>query len=95
VADASLELGELTDLLIARIRVVMALDEEVDAQARFDEDLHADSLDLVEVIEGVERDLAGRGIEVSIADDELLNLQTIDDAARCILANASSGEQPA
>jgi acyl carrier protein len=91
MADAPIQLDELTAMLIARIRTVMAL-EEVDEHDRFDEDLHADSLDLVEVIEGVERELADRGIDASIADDELLNLLTVADAARCIMANAALAE---
>jgi acyl carrier protein len=95
VADAPIGLDELTAMLTTRIQEVMALDEEVDEHARFDEDLHADSLDLVEVIEGVERDLAARGVAVSISDDELLNLQTVADAARCIQENATGSDGPA
>jgi acyl carrier protein len=81
---------EVRQLVAARLTSVLALDDEVDPEARFDEDLHADSLDLVEVIEGVERDLAERGVEVALADDELLELETVADAVRAIHAAAAT-----
>lgn len=77
------------ELLTARLAAVLAIDPAVvTPDARFDEDLQADSLDLVEVIEGVEQDLRGRGIEVSMSDDELATLQTVGDAAGRLAALA-------
>jgi acyl carrier protein len=86
----ALGVDEVRRLVVARLVSVLALDGEVDGDARFDEDLHADSLDLVEVIEGVERDLAARGLEVALADDELLDLETVGDAVRRIHAAATT-----
>jgi acyl carrier protein len=76
-------------LLCARLASVLALDGPIAGDARFDEDLHADSLDLVEVIEGVERDLGERGADVALPDDELLDLRTVDDAVARIAAAAA------
>jgi acyl carrier protein len=74
--------AKILALLEQRLAVVLALDPtEIDEASRFDEDLHADSLDLVEVIEAVERELAERGSPVSVSDDELLGLETVGQAA--------------
>jgi acyl carrier protein len=81
LADAAITVEEVAALVAARIAAVLALDVEVGPQARFDEDLHADSLDLVEVIEGVEQDLAARGADVALDDEALLGLRTVGDAA--------------
>lgn len=60
--------------------------ENVDASAnaitlesRFDEDLHADSLEKVEVVMGLEE-----AFQIEIPDDELDNLKTVGDLARLI-----------
>ena len=68
-------------LLTERISVVLAVDEPVTAQTRFDEDLHADSLDLVEVVESVERTLRDRGFSLQVNDDALLAAETVGQAA--------------
>jgi acyl carrier protein len=82
---------EVTELLRSRLAAVLATDaERIDSTARFDEDLQADSLDLVEVVEGVERDLASRGLEVAIPDDELASLATVAEAAERIASSVRS-----
>ncbi|MEW5883845.1 MAG: acyl carrier protein [Armatimonadota bacterium] len=60
--------------------------ENVDASAnaitlesRFDEDLHADSLEKVEVVMGLEE-----AFQIEIPDDELDNLKTVGDLVRLI-----------
>lgn len=73
---------DILGLLVARLATVLAIEaDEIGRESRFDEDLHADSLDLVEVIEGVERDLEGRGVAVRLPEDELLDVRTVGDAA--------------
>jgi acyl carrier protein len=81
--------GETEDvlaLLTERISVVLAVDEPVTAQTRFDEDLHADSLDLVEVVEGVEQALRQAGFSIAVDDDALLSSLTVGEAAQHIAA---------
>jgi acyl carrier protein len=81
-------------LLVARIRSVMALDDaDIGPDTRFDEDLHADSLDLVEVIEAVERDLVARGVRATLPDEDLTSLRTVGDAAARIAALARPGAE--
>ena len=89
----SLDAGAVLDLVVERVRTVLDLPaERVTPDSRFDEDLHADSLDLVEVVESVERVLGKRGITVSLPDDELLALTTVGEAAHRIAAAAGLGE---
>lgn len=78
---------EVLGLLAARLSVVLGLgDMPVTADTRFDEDLHADSLDLVEVVESVERALRDDGYALSVDDDVLLAAQTVGEAAQHIAA---------
>lgn len=73
---------QILALLVERLGAVLGVGEdELDEAARFDEDLHADSLDLVEVIESVERALAERGVYVTMSDEELVGLRTVGEAA--------------
>ena len=77
---------EIYSLLAPRLQAVLALDAPPAPTARFDEDLHADSLDLVEVVEGVEQDLAAAGVEVRLPEDDLRALGTVRDAAEALAA---------
>ena len=82
---------EVLALLAERITVILGLDgTPVTAQTRFDEDLHADSLDLVEVVESVERTLRDRGYAVTVADEELLVVPTVGEAAQRIAAGLTT-----
>ena len=83
---------EVLSLLSERITVVLGLgDEPVTAATRFDEDLHADSLDLVEVVESVEKALRERGYQLSVDDDALLAATTVGEAADQIAAGLADG----
>lgn len=87
---------EVMALMVGRVAAVMAIDPAtVSGASRFDEDLHADSLDLVEVIEGVERDLSERGHRLSLSDEELLGLRTVAEAARRIAGTATAAGEGA
>ncbi len=86
MAESLITVDDVRAALTQRIAAVLAVDADLPPEARFDEDLHADSLDLVEVIEGVERDLAARGAAVSLDDDVLLALRTVGEAAEAIHA---------
>lgn len=84
---------DVLELIRAKVTDVLGLDDTtVDARTRFDEDLHADSLDLLEVVEGVEKALRDQGYAVEVADDELLAVATVGEAADCITAGLGAGE---
>ena len=74
--------GDLLTLVIEQLCAVMAVDRDrVRPETRLSEDLHADSLDRVEMIERVEEALRRRGVAVRVPQDELAGLQTVGQAA--------------
>lgn len=93
MSETPITSDDVLSLLTERLEVVLDVPAgSVAPDARFDEDLHADSLDLVEVVESVERTLAERGVSVSLADDELVALQTVREAADRIAASAGGAD---
>lgn len=59
-------------------------DSAVVAEARFNEDLEADSIDLIEISGAVER-----AFDVEIADEELYELETVGAFAALIASKQS------
>jgi len=94
---------EVLELVVARIREVLGVgaDAAVLARAgaaswrdvRFDEDLHADSLDLVEIVEGTERELRRRGVPVEVGDADLAGVRAVGDAVDALVGR-SAGPAP-
>lgn len=83
---------EVLTLLTERVGVILGLGSQpVDEQSRFDEDLHADSLDIAEAVESVRQALRDRGYAVTEDDDRLLGAETVGEAARLISAELSDG----
>jgi acyl carrier protein len=81
---------QVLELLAERVAVVLGVDEVVTADTRFDQDLHADSLDLVEVVESVGRALRDKGYALTVDDDELLAVETVGEAAERIAAGITA-----
>ena len=78
-------MSRTTDDLLDAVRgaVAVVLDVEpasLTPSTRLREDLHADSLALVEIAERLERDVAARAPGFSVADDELDAVSTVADA---------------
>lgn len=81
---------ELERLVVERLAHVLALDpRRIRLSARFEEDLRADSLDLVEMIEATERALRARGFTVSLGDDDLRGLRTVGQAVERLHAHVT------
>jgi acyl carrier protein len=86
---------EVLALLLRHVSEVMALEEtQVQPASRFDEDLHADSLDLIEVVERMEADLRTRGVAVTLPDTALATVRTIQDVADRLHAHVASPTPP-
>jgi acyl carrier protein len=86
---------EVLALMVERVRDVMAIEgtglprgtrAAQWRDVRLDEDLHADSLDLVEMVEGVESELRRRGHRVSVDDADLADLDTVGDVVDAFVA---------
>lgn len=82
---------EIYSLLAPRLQAVLALDGPPARQARLSEDLRADSLDLLEVVEAVEADLAARGIVIQLPAEALQRVRTVDDAVEAVMENLPGG----
>ena len=52
----------------------------------FGDDLEADSLALIELVEALEEELAERGVELRIEDEDLEDLKTVRDAVDYVFA---------
>ena len=52
----------------------------------FGDDLDADSLALIELVEALEEDLAERGVELRIEDEDLEDFKTVRDAVDYVFA---------
>ncbi len=74
----------MTDKLFAKVRKLIAdhlgIDEEqINMDSSFKDDLNADSLDLVEMIMGLEE-----MFDIEIAEDEAESIKTVGDAVEYI-----------
>lgn len=91
--------GEVTgqgilELVIHHVAAVLDVRRtQLTAATRFDDDLHADSLDLLEVVEVVERELGRRGLTARISDDEFAELRTVGEVAERVAAAARPVER--
>lgn len=75
---------DIRNLLTTHLTEVLALDEPPPPDANLEADLHADSLDLVEVVEAVERELEAAGHPVTMPEERLLSLETVADVVAAI-----------
>jgi acyl carrier protein len=85
-----MQMAQSRDEVVATMREVLASELDVDADkvtadARFKEDLDADSLDLVEVVLALEEKF---GIE--IPDDEIASVKTVGEAADLVIAKQNA-----
>jgi len=85
-----MQMAQSRDDVVATMREVLASELDVDADkvnadARFKEDLDADSLDLVEVVLALEEKF---GIE--IPDDEIAGVKTVGEAADLVIAKQNA-----
>ncbi len=72
--------------IITKMRPILAenlgvAEEKITGEARFKEDLEADSLDLVEVVLSLEEQFS-----VEIPDDEIAGVKTVGEAADLVIA---------
>ena len=76
-------------LAMVRAQLADILEIEPDAineSSSFSEDLNADSLALIELVEGLEEELSSRVEDFRIDDDDLEDLRTVRDAVDYVTA---------
>jgi len=72
---------EVFGMIRERLAEILEIDEQtITLDAKFSEDLDADSLALIELVEALEEELGERTVGFSIDDDDLGDLHTVRDA---------------
>ena len=62
-------------------------ENDVTMNASFVDDLNADSLDLVELIMGIEEEFSKDGTNLEISDEDAEKIRTVQDAIDCLRDN--------
>ena len=72
---------EVLRLIRERLAEILEIDEDlVTLDARFADDLGADSLALIELVEALEEELGERTVGFSVDDEDLADLHTVREA---------------
>ena len=87
---ASIERSEVLDLVRERLADILEIDPSSIAEgASFADDLGADSLALIELVEALEEELSERSSGFRIDDDDLEDLRTVRDAVDYVVSRFS------
>ena len=75
------------DLVRDRLADILEIDPSgISEGASFSDDLDADSLALIELVEAIEEELGGRNAGFRIDDEDLEDLKTVRDAVDYVVA---------
>jgi acyl carrier protein len=78
---------EVLRILRERLAEILEIDEDrIKPASDFIEDLGADSLALIELVEALEEELGERTVGFSIDDEDLGDLRTVQDAVDYVVA---------
>lgn len=82
---------EVLTLIRDRLADILEIDpEDIAEGASFVDDLDADSLALIELVEALEEELGERASGFRIADEDLEDLKTVRDAVDYVMARLGS-----
>ena len=96
-AETHVELGpigpdDVFAIIRDRLAEILEIDESrITREARFRDDLDADSLALIELVEALEAELGERTVGFSIDDDDLGDLLTVGDAVDYVVQRLGAG----
>src|SRR5947209_2820394 len=83
---------EVLGMIRERLAEILEIDEStVTIDASFADDLDADSLALIELVEALEEELGERTVGFSFADEDLADLKTVRDAVDYVMHRLSAG----
>jgi len=72
---------EILGLIRERLAEILEIDETtITREASFADDLGADSLALIELVEALEEDIGERTVGFTVDDEDLADLRTVGDA---------------
>ena len=87
VEQAPLGREEVLDLIRDRLADILEIEpSDIAEGASFADDLDADSLALIELVEGIEEELAERAVGFRIEDEDLEDLRSVRDAVDYVVA---------
>jgi acyl carrier protein len=87
VAQGPIGPEEVLGILRERLAEILEIDEaRITLDANFTEDLGADSLALIELVEALEEELGERTVGFSIDDEDLVDLRTVREAVDYVVA---------
>ncbi|MDG2121318.1 MAG: phosphopantetheine-binding protein [Actinomycetota bacterium] len=82
--------NEVFELVRDQLADILEIEPSVITEASsFVEDLDADSLALIELVEGLEEELSERSVGFRIEDDDLQDLKTVRDAIDYVMARVN------
>lgn len=84
---------EVFALIRDRVSEILEIDEsEVELSSSFSDDLEADSLALIELVEALEEELGERTVGFRIDDEDLADLKTVKDAVEYVVARLDGSD---
>lgn len=91
MSSGPIDPAEVETLIRERLAEILEIDtDRIAAESRFAEDLDADSLALIELVEALEEELGERTVGFSIDDDDLADLKTVAEARDYVIARLGS-----
>lgn len=79
--------GEVLDLIREQLADILEIEpDRISESSSFADDLDADSLALIELVEGLEEELSERTVGFRIEDEDLEELKTVRDAVDYVMA---------
>ena len=92
VERAPLDRQEVFELIRDRLADILEIDPgKISESASFSDDLGADSLALIELVEALEDELGERTVGFRIDDEDLEDLKTVRDAVDYVVAKLETG----
>ena len=89
-----LDRQQVLDLVRDRLADILEVDPASIAEgASFTEDLDADSLALIELVEALEEELGERNVGFRIEDEDLEDLKTVRDAVDYVLGRVAEASR--
>lgn len=83
---------EIADLVVERLAEMLGRDpDDVRPELRLREDLDADDLVVLDLVEAVEQELGERTVGLRLDDDTLAEIATVGDTIRCVCEHVAAG----
>jgi acyl carrier protein len=90
VSDAPLDRAAVFEIVRASLADILEIDGATISEGQsFVDDLEADSLALIELVEALEEEMAERSVDFRIEDEDLEDLKTVRDAVDYVYARVS------